>query len=486
MASRYAIHQGLDYCLSPLRVLQHGEYVNVPCGKCNGCLVHKSNSWSMRLRQEIEATPHTIFFTLTYRNEYLPTLKIIDGDCDGVLVSNHKDNKRFNGVRDVLREDSLVLPASYYSSFKPFIQNSPRTDLIPYVSKRDIQLWLKLLREDLNNLSYGQTKLFRYYIISEYGPTTLRPHFHGLLFCKSSEVSEYLLRCSLFKNWQMCDKDLFENYTHYCDSGAAQYVTNYVTGNSVLPAIYRTKELRPFRLASKNPAVGFVEYDKKEVSQKISVGTLEYIRDIPRLESRYLLRYSKDYCITLFPKCYEFSLQPHARLLYLYGLLYREVVGRGIPYSLIARRLSKDFKSQDFTAMKKCYDFCVEFGCVPFHYLFLLDMYYYKCGMTALKMWYEWQQNNSSDWRVIFSSYSNLHDLFVEYFQLGKHFLSLRYFLLSYGIYLDDLNLSDINYICSVGVDNTTYELELEDILENSRKMPKFNELTGFAPTLLT
>ena len=74
MASRYVSTPVVDYCFNPIRVFDDGKDIIVPCGKCDGCLLHKANEWSMRCGMEIEGSPATIFGSLTYSNKYYPKL----------------------------------------------------------------------------------------------------------------------------------------------------------------------------------------------------------------------------------------------------------------------------------------------------------------------------------------------------------------------------------------------------------------------------
>lgn len=46
--------------------------VMIPCGKCEGCLIDKSNSWSTRCMLEAKNWPKNCFITLTYNNKNLP------------------------------------------------------------------------------------------------------------------------------------------------------------------------------------------------------------------------------------------------------------------------------------------------------------------------------------------------------------------------------------------------------------------------------
>ena len=121
MASRYTQFTPVDYCYNPIHVVDSAsdKDIIVPCGKCDGCLLHKANEWSMRCGMEIESSPATIFGTLTYDNKYLPKLYPVYDRCgDKVLkfwVSDHAENVRFNSVRDVRREDNIVINHPYDS-----------------------------------------------------------------------------------------------------------------------------------------------------------------------------------------------------------------------------------------------------------------------------------------------------------------------------------------------------------------------------------
>lgn len=116
-------------CISPIHLRRakpspKGDFVTVPCGKCYACLSRKRSEWAFRLQKEQRYSDSSYFFTLTYDDEHIPV-----------------NEKGF-----------------------------------PSVSKDDIQRFMKRLRK-----LYSPTKI-RYFITSEYGPSTFRPHYHGLLF----------------------------------------------------------------------------------------------------------------------------------------------------------------------------------------------------------------------------------------------------------------------------------------------------------------
>lgn len=501
MASRYTDFTPVDYCYNPIHVVDPAsdKDIIVPCGKCDGCLLHKANEWSMRCGMEIESSPATIFGTLTYDNKYLPKLYPVYDRCgDRILklwVSDHAENVRFNSVRDVRREDGIVINHPYDSIPIQKWDNENRP-AINYMSKRDVQLWLKLLRKDLLDYGIYPTKriqefgFFRYFIISEVGPTTFRSHAHFLLFCQSVEVSSYLLECSLYKNWQMCDENRFCDYTHLCDSGARGYVTQYLTSSTELPRVYqKNTEIRPFRLASKSPGIGFVEQDKEKIFRDVERGIIKYTRPVPRLDSQSLLLYPSNYTRTLFPKCYRFNKVFDSRRDLVYGFLYRAIRKTGQEYSLCSSRLREIMHSSDYLATCACYRYCLEYHSCPEHYLFMLDMYYYQVDMERLRSFYRSQEeiNYLKDPEIIFEYYSNLEQILLTTdFNISDN-LSVFFLFSDLGLNVFDYNRKEVftRIKKDIRYRNRVYRLEVSDIVDNMVKMPKFNELTGNSPTIV-
>lgn len=96
----------------------------VPCGKCLRCLQRKRRDWYIRLEDTLKHSSSCLFVTLTYDDENLSF-----GSCGW-----------------------------------------------PSLRKRDYQLFMKRLRKSLPGVSLS------YFICGEYGPATMRPHYHLLLF----------------------------------------------------------------------------------------------------------------------------------------------------------------------------------------------------------------------------------------------------------------------------------------------------------------
>lgn len=116
---------------------------------------------------------------------------------------------------------------------------------IPYVCNRDLDLFLKRLR------SYYPDEKLRYYAVSEYGPTSFRPHWHLLLFSNSDRFSKTVCE-NVSKAWSYgrCDASLSRGF-------AAPYVASYVNSFVSLPDFYTQmpKVVRPKSFHS----IGFTE-----------------------------------------------------------------------------------------------------------------------------------------------------------------------------------------------------------------------------------
>lgn len=160
-------------CLNPIQIKTEDAFgipVNqtVPCGKCIECLKDRQNSWKIRLTEESRDHKHVYFFTLTYRDDTVPWTCLEDGT-------------RVN-----------------------------------HVSKVDIQLWIKRNRIKFERL-FKRDIDFKYFITSEYGPNTGRPHYHGILF---TDISPTFIS-QMFHDWN--EGYGFTNFSEVGKSGTKKF-----------------------------------------------------------------------------------------------------------------------------------------------------------------------------------------------------------------------------------------------------------------------
>ena len=57
-------------CLHRIHLPDRGA---VPCGRCVNCRKNKRQSWVYRLQAEADEYPFSLFVTLTYDDEHIPT-----------------------------------------------------------------------------------------------------------------------------------------------------------------------------------------------------------------------------------------------------------------------------------------------------------------------------------------------------------------------------------------------------------------------------
>lgn len=168
----------------------------VPCGKCVACTINKSQDWITRLIFEDRNSTGTIFFTLTYNDEHL----------------------------------------KFYKK-------------VPIVNKSDVQRFVQNVR---NKVGRG----VRYYIVAEYGPSSLRPHYHGLFFnwphANDRDTSLAILHMSWYNEgvpmgFVSCDPVTL---------GRISYVARYSALLFDLPEFYHKFPAKPFQLMSRRPGIG--------------------------------------------------------------------------------------------------------------------------------------------------------------------------------------------------------------------------------------
>lgn len=265
-------------CQNPRTVVNKytHEPVLVSCGSCPSCILRRSGIQTNLLTTYSAQFRYVYFVTLTYAPRFLPTLKVsvvetcTDDIADVSCVPDINDldagdpNTYLFGFRSVPRSASVKLKNSTVErTFKdPEIRFSypmkPKDLLsilgkvkhyvpnrIPYICNRDLDLFLKRLR------SYYPDEKLRYYAVSEYGPTSFRPHWHLLLFSNSERFSQTVLE-NVSKAWSYgrCDASLSRGF-------AAPYVASYVNSFVALPDFYTQmpKVVRPKSFHS----IGFTE-----------------------------------------------------------------------------------------------------------------------------------------------------------------------------------------------------------------------------------
>jgi len=316
----------LTRCQNPRTVVNKytHESVVVPCGSCPSCLLRRSSIQTNLLTTYSAQFRYAYFVTLTYAPRFLPTLEVsVVETCTGDIADvscvpdiNDLDaddpNTYLFGFRSVPRSASVKLKTStverifkdpevkFTCPMKPkdllSILEKVRHDVpyrIPYVCNRDLDLFLKRLR------SYYSDEKLRYYAVSEYGPNSLRPHWHLLLLSNSERFSETICE-NVSKAWSYgrCDTSLSRGY-------AALYVASYLNSFVALPDFYTQmpKVVRPKSFHS----IGFTE--STLFPRKVRIAEVDKVADkcldgvVVEFNGKFrTIRPSWPYLLRLFPR----------------------------------------------------------------------------------------------------------------------------------------------------------------------------------------
>lgn len=220
---------------------------SVPCGRCHECISAKINGWVMRLKYQQKNSINNLFLTLTYDDEHLPFTIIDDFEFDN--NDNCVDN-------------------SYYS---PCFNKDHLRDFIRSIRDK-IRYSLKIKgfsKEEIKKVN----KNFKYFIVSEYGSESKRPHYHALFFGLPDGFDWY---SEIAKLWYYG----FVGFGKVAD-GSIVYCAAYLFKD---PFYYRKdipKELKPFMLCSNGIGESFVttevkNYFKSHVTDRFQIDGVTY------------------------------------------------------------------------------------------------------------------------------------------------------------------------------------------------------------------
>lgn len=212
-------------CLTPFfidvfdKISGEKSKVLIPCGKCEGCLKKKQSDWISRLLVEAQLSLSSFFVTLTYDENHLP------------------------------------FPEG--------------------VNKKDVQLFIKCFRKRYNK--------FKYFIVSEYGSISSRPHYHMLLFFRH-RIDWILLSRDLEECWKKgqhkigtvdiasirycakyCLKSRFDSRHFYVNTTFGMYSKRPAIGYDLLSIANQFAERDCFEVVSGDRCVAMPRYYRDKI-----------------------------------------------------------------------------------------------------------------------------------------------------------------------------------------------------------------------------
>jgi len=298
-------------CFHPRRIINKytGDEIEVSCGICKACLLNRARKMTLLCQCEEEEHKYCMFVTLTYADKFLPKAKPV--------YEKYSDTYRLISCCDRLKEKDCLLGVDECSKYRSgrhymstLLAKCKLGGCIGYVSMRDVQNFMKRLRQNLKK--YTNEKI-RYYAVSEYGPKTFRPHYHFMLFYDKPETQAYM-STALCQSWK------FGRIDYSLSRGkCASYVARYVNSNSFIPPIFGCRSCKPFSVHSRYFAVGFYKSKKKEIYEN---APYVFVRLGRVLGSKYVeFMPWRSLACTFFPKCKSYHRKSDAELFFSYCLL---------------------------------------------------------------------------------------------------------------------------------------------------------------------
>lgn len=307
----------LDRCHNP-RFIQNsnGESILVPCNVCDECISAYQKQWSIRLDAESKNSASVLFFTLTYNNENLPIYAY--NEYNETFQSPNREVSTFDlfdlsGVKNPLlinQNPSNLIPNRLVI---PQPKNYPIDNpCFGFVCKSDVQKYLKRLRinvkrDPLKILTHVPENLreLRYFVCSEYGPQTFRPHYHGLLFFSNIDVARAVEKHYHAKSWKLASSA--QCPIESVRTTASAYVSKYIRKSSgLLPLLTIPNISKNFSLFSRRPAIGFNSDQISELLNHVENDTITYDKAIIDAKTSTVnlvsVPYNKSVTNFVFPK----------------------------------------------------------------------------------------------------------------------------------------------------------------------------------------
>lgn len=281
--------------------------MKVPCGKCEACRMQKSSMQSLKCKLESLTHKHTFFVTLTYDAKHLPMMVAYSPDD---MANRMKEKRHFYFFDVTNRTPEGEILSECDMSFHELSMLQKKCNLgeeLPYLSVRDLQLFMKRLRK---NLSFISDEKIRYYAVGEYGPVHFRPHFHLMLWFSDEKIAEVLSE-NLHKAWPFGRIDSQES-----QGKSASYVAGYLNGFSYLPSVFKAGKIKPFSVHSFFLGEKFLKNTKEEVYKMPVKDFVTRCVNLDGINSKFSMW--RTFKTAYFPRCPRYAQLSHSLRLYSY------------------------------------------------------------------------------------------------------------------------------------------------------------------------
>lgn len=368
------------------------QYGYVPCGICSECRKRSQNDWKFRLNSEFLTLKNkgwnVAFCTLTYENNNLPTIP-------KVLFKNEEEYKK-----------------------------------IACFSKEDVTNWIHGVRQYFkyhNNFTNGNN--IRYFIASEYGSNTHRPHYHAILAWKNDVSYETMHKiCTekwnhgfLFPRNVNGDKDMLPFKIVGDASKALNYVSKYACKDIDFDDTIKKlnlnknmklyKNIQSFHLQSKSLGFEIIKNMSDDEKHKVFVNGISfqgdgetykipiYIKNKIVFDNYYVIKKNGQRLVRR--KASEFFNKYKYELFKEKAKFYEKLFNETLNYDYFTKRGVDEQKAKSFSDSIAYYKDCVNhsfgfdvFGCGVFshYYMCYFGVKYTSCKTInnfndAVKQW---------------------------------------------------------------------------------------------------
>lgn len=225
----------------------------IPCGKCIGCKLDYSRMWANRCVLESKMHNSSIFLTLTYDDLCVP--RVLYGD-------------RENGEA----REAMTLVKAHFQKFMKRLRS--------YVAYHIKDTFAGTV------ISIGESgPELRFFACGEYGPQTLRPHYHAIIFgldlpdkqlLRNERGNPYYTSKIIGELWPY-GQHIIGDVSMKSAAYVARYCTKKLSGSDADDAYDFYGIEHPFLLMSRKPGIGVPYYEKflkgKKPDERIHVAT---------------------------------------------------------------------------------------------------------------------------------------------------------------------------------------------------------------------
>lgn len=211
----------------------------VACGSCVYCDQSRTSVYRDKIRNELQNSSYAFFLTLTYAPEYgtyyhrrTNTIsRYVFNPITGVGRRENKALSCFSAVSNSTFSNATSVPfvIKAHKGYRVLNTAVGLEDFDMVALGYDITSFIKRLRisiaRDLKVAS--RTIKFRYSFVSEYGKTTKRPHFHGVVVFDNPLLLRYFTPEFVSQAWRLgvCNE-------HTCElirnkSASSTYISKY-------------------------------------------------------------------------------------------------------------------------------------------------------------------------------------------------------------------------------------------------------------------